>query len=73
MNFEGLKDDVISMIAGNTVPVNTGSFANDMSTFHTEKEYCRSLEEYEGNILLVGVNYDKQTKEHECVIEEYVK
>ena len=37
------------------------------------KEYCRSLEEYEGNILLVGVNYNKQTKEHECVIEEYVK
>ena len=225
MNFEGLKDDVISMIAGNAVPVNTGSFANDMSTFHTEddvltllihlgyvsydydnktvkipneevrteyvnsisastwgevskalkesadtleaiwqkrskqvaeairqahfetfhiqyndenalsytislalyaarnfyviyrelaggkgfadlvflprkkfpekpaivvelkwdktaggaiaqiknKEYCRSLEEYEGNILLVGVNYNKQTKEHECVIEEYVK
>ena len=26
------------------------------------KEYCRSLEEYEGNILLVGVNYNKQTK-----------
>ena len=38
-----------------------------------KKEYCRSLEEYEGNILLVGVNYNKQTKEHECVIEEYVK
>ena len=38
-----------------------------------KKEYCRSLEEYEGNILLVGVNYKKQTKEHECVIEEYVK
>ena len=35
-----------------------------------EKEYCRSLEEYRGNILLVGVNYNKKTKEHECIIEE---
>ena len=37
------------------------------------KEYCRSLEEYKGNILLVGINYSKKTKEHECVIEEYLK
>ena len=225
MNFEGLKDDVLSMIAGESVPVNTGSFANDMATFRTEddvltllihlgylaydydnkivkipnsevrteyvnsvaasdwgevskalknsadtlnaiwqrrpaqvaegirqahfetshiqyndenalsytislalyaarnfytvhremaggkgfadlvfiprrkfqekpalvvelkwnqsaegaiaqigkKEYCASLEEYKGNILLVGVNYDKKTKEHNCVIEEYSK
>ena len=225
MNFEGLKDDVLSMIAGESVPVNTGSFTNDMTTFHTEddvltllihlgylaydydnktvkipnsevraeyvnsvavsdwgevskglknsadtlnaiwqrrpqqvaegirqahfetshiqyndenalnytislalyaarnfytvhrelaggkgfsdlvfiprkkfqekpalvvelkwnksaegaieqikkKEYCKSLEEYKGNILLVGVNYNKKTKKHECVIEEYAK
>lgn len=37
------------------------------------KEYCRSLEEYKGNILLVGINYSKKTREHECVIEEYLK
>ena len=36
-----------------------------------EKEYCRSLEEYAGNALLVGVNYNKRTKVHECMIEEY--
>ena len=23
------------------------------------------------NILLVGINYDKDSKEHECVIENY--
>lgn len=225
MNFEGLRDDVLSMIAGESVPVNTGSFQNDMTTFHTEddvltllihlgylaydydhktvkipnsevrveyvnsvsvsdwgeiskalknsadtlnaiwkkrpeqvaegmrqahfetshiqyndenalsytislalyaarnfysvyrelpsgkgfadlvflprrkfpekpalvvelkwdkcaegaieqirrKEYCHSLKEYQGNLLLVGVNYDKNTKAHECVIEEYQK
>ena len=37
------------------------------------REYCRSLEEYSGSILLVGVSYDRQTKEHKCVIEEAVK
>ena len=37
------------------------------------KEYCRSLSDYQGNILLVEVNYDKKTKEHTCVIEEDVK
>lgn len=36
-------------------------------------EYCQSLEEYQGNLLLVGVNYNKKTKEHECIIEEYSK
>ncbi|MFR3950331.1 MAG: hypothetical protein ACLTZM_27040 [Ruminococcus sp.] len=35
MNFEGLKDDVLSMIAGESIPVNTGSFTNDMTTFRT--------------------------------------
>ena len=38
MNFNGLKDDVLSMIAGNAVPVNIGSFTNDMSTFRTEDD-----------------------------------
>ena len=37
------------------------------------QEYCRSLEEYQGNLLLVGVNYNKKTKAHECVIEELCK
>jgi hypothetical protein len=27
--------------------------------------------DYEGKALLVGVNYDKETKEHICVIEEF--
>ena len=25
MNFEGLKDDILSMLAGEHIPVNTGS------------------------------------------------
>lgn len=43
MNFEGLKDDVLSMIAGKSIPVNIGSFANDMSTFHTKDDVLTLL------------------------------
>ena len=38
-----------------------------------EKEYCCSLEEYKGNLLLVGINYDKKTQVHTCKIEQYRK
>ena len=36
-----------------------------------EKKYFESLEEYQNNMLLVGINYDKKTKEHVCKIEKY--
>ena len=36
------------------------------------KEYCRSLDEYKGNILLVGITYNKKTKEHTCIIKKEV-
>ena len=38
-----------------------------------DKQYPQSLLQYTGNILLVGINYDKRTKEHQCQIEEYEK
>ena len=38
-----------------------------------EKKYTESLAEYAGSLLLVGINYDKKTKEHVCVIEEAIK
>lgn len=34
-----------------------------------KKQYPESLREYAGDILLVGIDYDKKTKEHVCVIE----
>lgn len=34
-----------------------------------EKRYLKGLEEYKGNLLLVGINYDKKTKMHTCRIE----
>ena len=36
-----------------------------------EKKYVESLKEYHGNLLLVGINYDKESKKHTCVIEKY--
>ncbi len=35
-----------------------------------EKQYVQALEGYCGEILLVGVNYDRDRKEHDCVIEK---
>lgn len=35
-----------------------------------ERQYAVSLEEYKGNLLLVGINYDKITKIHTCEIEK---
>ena len=37
-----------------------------------EKKYDDLLEHYRGNLLFVGINYDAQTKEHQCRIEELV-
>ena len=35
-----------------------------------EKRYPKAFEGYTGNVLLVGVSYDKKTRQHECVIEK---
>ena len=38
-----------------------------------DKNYVQALERYTGEILLVGVNYDKERKAHQCVIEKFYK
>lgn len=38
-----------------------------------EKRYPDALESYQGPIVMVGINYDKKTKKHDCVIETYNK
>lgn len=37
------------------------------------KNYVQALEGYKGEVLLVGINYDKEKKEHQCVIEGITK
>ena len=36
-----------------------------------DKGYVDALKEYKGNLLLVGINYDKKTRVHQCKIEKY--
>ena len=43
MNFDGLKDDIIAMMNGKHVGVNTGSFTNDMTTFHSKDDVLTLL------------------------------
>ena len=38
-----------------------------------DKKYPSSILDYTGEILLVGINYDKNSKEHQCLIERYEK
>lgn len=38
-----------------------------------EKRYFDCLSTWQGDILFVGVNYDENTKKHECKIEKFVK
>ena len=38
-----------------------------------EKQYVDALKEYQGNLLLVGINYEKDTKTHTCVIKQAYK
>ena len=33
-----------------------------------EKQYGNALKDYQGNLLLAVINYNKKTKKHECVI-----
>lgn len=34
------------------------------------QQYVNALKDYKGNLLLVGINYDKNTKVHQCAIEK---
>lgn len=42
-----------------------------------KKQYPKAIENYGGDILLVGVNYSKEAsvgeRKHTCIIEKYVK
>ena len=43
MDFEGLHDDVTRLLAGEEVPVNINSFANDMTTFERKDDVLTLL------------------------------
>lgn len=37
-----------------------------------QKKYVEAIKGYAGEVLLVGINYDKKSKTHDCVIEKLV-
>ena len=57
MNFEGLKDDIIRMLAGGRSEVNPTGFQNDMSIVHTRDDVLTVL------IHLGYLSYDRYTRE----------
>ena len=38
-----------------------------------DRHYTDALKEYRGNLLLAGINYNRETKTHTCVIEQLTK
>ena len=55
MNFEGLKDDIICMLAGGRVKVNTTKFGNDLSIVENKDDALTVL------IHLGYLSYDRET------------
>ena len=56
MNFDGMKDKVTQMIAGERVPINPGKFQNDMTTFSSADDVLTLL------VHLGYLTYDYDTK-----------
>lgn len=57
MNFDGLRSDIVKMLGGEHVRVNTLSFQNDMRTFRTKDDVLTLL------IHLGYLGYIQETKE----------
>ncbi len=43
MNMEGLRDDIVKLIAGETVIIDVSTFSNDMVTFHSKDDVLTLL------------------------------
>ncbi len=57
MDFDGLRQDIVQMLGGGRIIVNTLSFQNDMSNFKTKDDVLTLL------IHLGYLGYDSKTKE----------
>lgn len=58
MNMDGLKDAVIKMLAGESIMIKTGTFANDMTSFATKDDVLT---------LLVHLGYLTYDSENEMI------
>jgi len=57
LNYEGLKDSIVQLLAGGRVIIDTGGFANDMVTFSASDDILTLL------VHLGYLGYDSQVKE----------
>jgi hypothetical protein len=57
MNFDGLKDAIVDMLAGNRVKINTFSYENDMTSFADKDDVLTAL------VHLGYVAFDTETEE----------
>lgn len=51
------------------VELKWGKSAEEAMAQMKEKQYGKALKGYEGEVLLVGINYDRESKKHSCKIE----
>lgn len=51
MNFDGLKDDVIKMLAGGRRKVNTTSFGNDISIINNKDDVFTVLIQFQSRLV----------------------
>lgn len=54
-----------------TVLIHLGYLAYDWDTdecYIPNKEYHGKVSQYDGRVILVGINYDSKSKKHECRI-----
>ena len=69
MDYDGLRADIVQMLGGERVSVNTSSFQNDMRNFRTKDDVLTLL------IHLGYLGYDAETKEafipNREIIEEF--
>ena len=66
MNFDGLKDTILSLLSGNREPVYTGSFQNDMVSFQSKDDVLTVL------IHLGYLSYEEETQTV-CIPNEEVR
>lgn len=66
-NEEFNKANLTKNVQGNDIDILS------VKKYMLDRKYPASIEQYTGDILLVGINYDKKTKKHESVIEQYEK
>ena len=67
------KPEYLSIYPALLVELKWDKGANTAIKQIKERKYPDALSQYTGNIILVGVNYNKISKHHQCLIEECTK